>query len=88
MNVFIVSIPKYATSKWISKIFCLRSNLSNDNISSAERPGLKTGSGFQWCGLKTGVENDIFWSEIGSGFGEPGGTPPIKISQEYHRAQI
>ena len=25
-----------------------------------------------------GVENDIFWSEIGSGFGEPGGTtPPI-----------
>ena len=27
-------------------------------------------------GLKTGVENDIFWSQIGSGFGEPGGTPP------------
>ena len=25
--------------------------------------------------LKTGVENHIFWSEIGSGFGEPGGTP-------------
>ena len=23
-----------------------------------------------------GVKNDIFWSEIGSGFGEPGGTPP------------
>ena len=23
-------------------------------------------------GLKTGVENDIFWSEMGSGFGEPG----------------
>ena len=22
-----------------------------------------------------GVENYIFWSEIGSGFGEPGGTP-------------
>ena len=30
-------------------------------------------------GLKTGVENDIFWSEIGSGFGEPGGTPPSRI---------
>ena len=27
-------------------------------------------------GLKTGVKNDIFWSEIGSGFGESGGTPP------------
>ena len=26
-------------------------------------------------GLKTGVENDSFWSEIGSGFGEPGSIP-------------
>ena len=32
---------------------CLRSNLSNDNIISALRPG-----------LKTGLENYIFWSEI------------------------
>ena len=30
-------------------------------------------------GLKTGVENDICWSEMGSGFGEPGGTPPPRI---------
>ena len=29
--------------------------------------------------MKTGVKNDIFWSEIGSGFGEPGGTPPQRI---------
>ena len=29
--------------------------------------------------LKTGVENDIFLSEIGSGFGEPGGTPSPRI---------
>jgi len=30
--------------------------------------------------LKTGVENDIsVWSEIGSGFGEPGGTAPPRI---------
>jgi len=29
--------------------------------------------------LKTGDENDIFWSEIGSGFGESGGTPPETI---------
>ena len=27
------------------------------------------------AGLKTGVENGMSWSEIGSGFGEPGGTP-------------
>ena len=32
-------------------------------------------------GLKTGVENAIFWSQIGSGFGEPGGTPPPTISR-------
>ena len=30
-------------------------------------------------GLKAGVENDIFWSEIGSGFEEPGGTPQERI---------
>ena len=29
------------------------------------------------------MENDIFWSEIGSGFGKPGGTLPTKNSQEY-----
>jgi len=49
--------------------------LSNDEIISS-RPG-----------LKTGVKNDIFWSEIGSGFGEPGGTPPPRIPRStpgYH----
>ena len=39
------------------------------------------GGGFQRPGLKTGVKNDIFWSEIGSGFGESGGTPPPRIRQ-------
>ena len=42
-------------------------NLSNDAIIPL-RPG-----------LKTDVKNDIFWCEIGSGFGEPGGTPPTRI---------
>ena len=32
-----------------------------------------------WSGLKTGAENYIFWSEIRSGFGELGGTPPGRI---------
>ena len=27
--------------------------------------------------MKTGVGNDIFWPEIGSGFGEPEGAPPL-----------
>ena len=63
---------KYANSKWIFRnLFCCCSNLSCDEIIS-RRPG-----------LRTGVKNDIFWSEIRSGFGEPGGTPPTKNSQEY-----
>ena len=41
----------------LKNFFCLCSNLSNDDIISAYRQG-----------LKTGVENVIFWSEIGLGF--------------------
>ena len=40
---------------------------------------------FQRSGLKTGVENNIFWYEIGSGFGEPGGTRPTRIHRSNHR---
>ena len=29
------------------------------------------------------MESDIFWSEIGLGFGEPGGTLPPGINYEY-----
>jgi len=42
------------------------------------------GMDFLWPGLKTGVGNGIFWSEIGSGFGDTGGTPPPKISTSTH----
>ena len=49
MNVFIVSIPNederngnMRIRNAFEQIFCLRSNLSNDDIISAERPGLKT----------------------------------------------
>ena len=35
--------------------------------------------------LKTGMKNDIFRSEIGSGFGEPGGTPPPRIPRSTPR---
>ena len=42
----------YSNSKWILRnLFCWCSNLSNDDIIS-KRPG-----------LKTGVKNDIIWSE-------------------------
>ena len=56
------------TRNGFEELFCLRSSLSNDNIISAERPG-----------LKTGVGNYIFWSGEGSSDGEPGGTPPPGI---------
>ena len=50
---------KYANSKWILRnIFCRRSNLSNDGIISQRQ------------GLKMDVKNDIFWPEMGSGFGD------------------
>ena len=29
--------------------------------------------------MKMGLKNDIFWSEIESGFEEPGSTPPPRI---------
>ena len=31
------------------------------------------------------MENGIFWSEIGSGFGEPGCTPPLRIPRSTIR---
>ena len=70
LNLFIVyrKKDKYANSKWMLRnSFCCCSNLSNNGII------------FQRPGLKTGVKNDIFWSQIGSGFGEPGGRPPPRI---------
>ena len=30
-----------------------------------------------------GAENDNFWSETGTGFGEPGGKPPPRNSQQH-----
>ena len=48
-------------------LFALQ-RLRNDHIISALRPG-----------LKMGVENSLFWSEIGSGFEELGGILPLRI---------
>ena len=39
----------------------------------------ENGYGFLKPGLKTGVGNGIFWSEIGSGFGDAGGTVPLNV---------
>ena len=56
---------KYANSQWIF-FFCLKARSEN-------------GYGFYRSSLKMGVENSIFRSEIGSGFGESGGTPLPRI---------
>ena len=54
MNVFLVSMPIEYERKTNMRIrngfeefFCLRSGLSNDDIISASRPGLKTGMDFR-----------------------------------------
>jgi len=43
----------------------------------------ENGYGLLRPGLKTGVGNGSFWSKIGSGFGDVGGTPPPKIPRSY-----
>ena len=34
------------------------------------------------------MENYIFWPETGSGFGEPGGTPPPRIARGTLRVEV
>ena len=46
---------------------------------SAWRPGLKTGTDFRGQVWKRVWKMTFFSSDRGSGFGEPGGTPPPKI---------
>jgi len=48
----------------------------------------ENGYGFLRPGLKTGMGNGIFWSKIGSGFGDAGGTPPPKIPRSTPRVLI
>ena len=60
----------------LRKRFCCCSNLSNDDGPNYLHARFENGYGFYRPGLKTGVENDIIRSDLESGFGEPGGTPP------------
>ena len=86
MNVIIVSIPNELERKRNMRIpkgfrecFCLGSKLINDNIISAWIPGLKTGMDFRSLVWKRVWKITFFWSDIGSRFGEQGGTPPPRI---------
>ena len=47
--------------------------------ASPGKPRSKMGYRFSGSGLKRGLKNHTFWSEIGSGFWEPCGTPPPKM---------
>ena len=38
--------------------------------------------------MNTGLKNDVIWSEIESGFGEPGGTPPPRIPRSIPRLKL
>ena len=60
------------------KSFCWRSNFSDDIISVLVCEHVCCVLGAP-PGQKTSMENNIFWSEIGSGFGEPGGTTSTRI---------
>ena len=87
INVFIVSIPNEEERNRNRQIrnafeefFCFCSSLSNYDINYfCLKARSKNRYGFERPGLKTGVENDSFWSEIGSGFGETGSTHLPKI---------
>ena len=93
MNVFIHRISsewirkkeKCASLKWILRnLFCWRSNLKRLATSQPHEFLSENGYRFQRPGLKTSVEIDIIWSEIGSWFEGLGSTPhPHKNSQEY-----
>ena len=61
----------------LKKSFSWRSNLSNDNIISAYARSENRCVKCQFWGLKKG-----------SGFGEPGGTPPVRIPAEYPKRGI
>ena len=56
-------------------LFLFYINVSNSDIIFL-RQGLKSGIEARSV---SGRKNDIFWPEIGSGFGEPKGTPSPKI---------
>ena len=77
MNVVSFQFQMSEKERDLKIFFCLCSNSSKDNLISALRPN-----------LKTGVENYIFWSEIRSGFREPGGHTPTKDSKEYPPGNI
>ena len=71
------------SKKWIRIIFCLLSNLGNDNILSAWKPGLKTRTDFRGLVWKRVWKITLYWSESGSGFQELGGTSGTQNTHEY-----
>ena len=77
-----ISIQEEPHYKWITerkKSFCWHSYFSNDDKISVKKCEHVCCVLWPPAGLKTGVENDFFGCEVGSGLGKPGGTPPPRI---------
>ena len=74
-----------STCLWFQ--FLMNKNERENMRICSWRPGLKTCMGLKRSRLKTVVENDVIWSEIGSGFGEPGGSPPPRIPRSTPRVE-
>ena len=73
---------KYANSIWIwiyiyFLFVCALANLGNGNNISAYGPGLKTGMDSRGVVWKRVWKITFFG--LGSGFGEPGGTSPLRV---------
>ena len=74
-------------SKWVRKnrnsFLLLFYSKQSDYLTA--RPGLRTGMGFRGQVWKRVWKMTFFWSEIGSGFEEPGRTPPPRIPRSSPR---
>ena len=77
-------ICEFETMKFKESFVCWRSNLTNDNISSAYA---RSENGYAWT-LETQAwklvwKMTIIWSWIGSGFRELGDTPTMNSQDSY-----
>ena len=64
--------------------FCFCSNLSDENIISAKGQAWKQLWILEVCSENGCGKLHYFWSEIGSGFAEPGGPPQPRIPRKTH----
>ena len=91
MNVFFVSIPNESETKGnirirngFEEIFLSELQSEIDDLSFIFTKS-ENGYGFKRPGLKTSVENNIFKTELETGFGE---LPKITVNTRFPRIRI